>query len=96
LRPVSCKRQICRSAFAIARSAASLPAGPDIGKEEAKMEGARPPRGPKVRKNLAGLKFGAFGETWERTPMPFKVAGNEMGRGNGERLAVDPNNNCSH
>ena len=31
------------------------------------------------------------GETWEITEMPIKMGGNENGRGNGERLAVDPN-----
>ncbi|WP_425603568.1 WD40/YVTN/BNR-like repeat-containing protein [Luteimonas rhizosphaericola] len=31
------------------------------------------------------------GATFERTPLPFKFGGNEQGRGNGERLAVDPN-----
>lgn len=30
------------------------------------------------------------GATFERTPLPFKLGGNEQGRGNGERLAVDP------
>jgi photosystem II stability/assembly factor-like uncharacterized protein len=39
------------------------------------------------------LRSADFGETWQRTPMPFKMGGNEMGRGNGERLAVDPNEN---
>ncbi|KAJ3122012.1 hypothetical protein HK100_012164 [Physocladia obscura] len=34
------------------------------------------------------------GETWPvRTVLPFKVGGNMPGRGMGERLAVDPNNN---
>lgn len=32
------------------------------------------------------------GRTFERTNVPFKFGGNESGRGNGERLAVDPNN----
>ncbi len=31
------------------------------------------------------------GDSWERTPLPFKFGGNENGRNNGERLAVDPN-----
>ena len=30
------------------------------------------------------------GATFERAPLPFKLGGNEQGRGNGERLAVDP------
>jgi photosystem II stability/assembly factor-like uncharacterized protein len=31
------------------------------------------------------------GNTFERTNVPFKFGGNEDGRGNGERLSVDPN-----
>lgn len=31
------------------------------------------------------------GATFERAGLPFKLGGNEQGRGNGERLAVDPN-----
>ena len=31
------------------------------------------------------------GKTFERTNVPFKFGGNEDGRGNGERLSVDPN-----
>jgi photosystem II stability/assembly factor-like uncharacterized protein len=31
------------------------------------------------------------GRTWLRTEVPFKMGGNEAGRANGERLAVDPN-----
>ncbi len=31
------------------------------------------------------------GETWQATPVDFKMGGNENGRGNGERMAVDPN-----
>jgi hypothetical protein len=31
------------------------------------------------------------GQTWQVTALPFKLGGNENGRSNGERLAVDPN-----
>lgn len=31
------------------------------------------------------------GRTWKTVPLPFKVGGNENGRGCGERVAVDPN-----
>jgi hypothetical protein len=31
------------------------------------------------------------GRHFERVDLPFKLGGNELGRGNGERLAVDPN-----
>ncbi|CAO3677681.1 unnamed protein product [Umbelopsis ramanniana] len=31
------------------------------------------------------------GNTWTVNPLPFKVGGNDPGRGTGERLAVDPN-----
>src|SRR5450432_3738627 len=33
------------------------------------------------------------GNSWEITSVPFKMGGNENGRGVGERLAVDPNDN---
>lgn len=33
------------------------------------------------------------GETWELIEMSIKMGGNENGRGNGERMAVDPNQN---
>ena len=33
------------------------------------------------------------GETWETTELPFKLGGNMPGRGMGERLAIDPNDN---
>jgi hypothetical protein len=32
------------------------------------------------------------GDTWTKTVMPFKIGGNMPGRGMGERLAYDPNN----
>lgn len=39
------------------------------------------------------LRSSDYGATWKRTPLPFKMGGNEIGRGNGERLVVDPNAN---
>jgi len=33
------------------------------------------------------------GNTWSRTELPFKIGGNMPGRGMGERLTIDPNNN---
>ena len=41
--------------------------------------------------NGAVLRSNNQGATWQRTPMPFKMGGNEDGRSMGERLAVDPN-----
>jgi photosystem II stability/assembly factor-like uncharacterized protein len=41
--------------------------------------------------NGAVLRSNDRGATFERTNMPFKMGGNENGRGNGERMAVDPN-----
>ena len=32
------------------------------------------------------------GATWQKTALPFKLGGNALGRGTGERLMVDPNN----
>jgi photosystem II stability/assembly factor-like uncharacterized protein len=40
--------------------------------------------------NGAILRSGDRGKTFQRTDVPFKFGGNEDGRGNGERLAVDP------
>jgi len=40
--------------------------------------------------NGAILRSGDRGRTFQRTGVPFKFGGNEDGRGNGERLAVDP------
>jgi photosystem II stability/assembly factor-like uncharacterized protein len=37
------------------------------------------------------LRSSDRGKTFEKTPMPFKMGGNDNGRGCGERLAVDPN-----
>ena len=37
------------------------------------------------------LRSADYGRTWDRTPLRFRFGGNEAGRGNGERLAVDPN-----
>lgn len=41
--------------------------------------------------NGAILRSNDLGRTFQRADLPFKLGGNEMGRGNGERLAVDPN-----
>ncbi|GAA4624090.1 cellulose-binding domain-containing protein [Cellulomonas oligotrophica] len=43
--------------------------------------------------NGAVLRSDDRGETWQRTMLPFKVGGNMPGRGMGERLQVDPNDN---
>jgi photosystem II stability/assembly factor-like uncharacterized protein len=40
--------------------------------------------------NGAILRSDDRGKTFQRTDVPFKFGGNEDGRGNGERLAVDP------
>ncbi len=37
------------------------------------------------------LRSSDQGRTFQRTKVPFKFGGNEAGRGNGERMAVDPN-----
>ena len=37
------------------------------------------------------LRSGDRGRTWRITEVPFKMGGNEDGRGMGERLAIDPN-----
>lgn len=45
--------------------------------------GARSPNG-------AILRSADRGKTFQRTNVPFKMGGNEDGRGNGERMSVDP------
>jgi xyloglucan-specific exo-beta-1,4-glucanase len=42
--------------------------------------------------NGAILRSSDQGSTWSITTLPFKLGGNMPGRGMGERLAVDPNN----
>jgi len=42
--------------------------------------------------NGAILRSTDKGNTWTETALPFKLGGNMPGRGMGERLAVDPNN----
>ncbi|MFG2002832.1 xyloglucanase [Spirillospora sp. NPDC048911] len=39
------------------------------------------------------LRSSDRGRTWQATELPFKLGGNMPGRGMGERLAVDPNDN---
>jgi xyloglucan-specific exo-beta-1,4-glucanase len=41
--------------------------------------------------NGAILRSTNKGDSWQITPLPFKLGGNMPGRGMGERLAVDPN-----
>ena len=43
--------------------------------------------------NGAILRSDDYGTTWESTPVPFKIGGNMPGRGIGERLQIDPNDN---
>ena len=43
------------------------------------------------RGHAAILRSDDQGSTFQRTDVPFKMGGNESGRFNGERLAVDPN-----
>ena len=43
------------------------------------------------RGDAAILRSDDQGKTFQRTDVPFKMGGNESGRFNGERLAVDPN-----
>lgn len=38
------------------------------------------------------LRSSDYGETFQQTSVSFQINGNGMGRNNGERLAVDPNN----
>jgi len=42
--------------------------------------------------NGAILRSSDRGKTFQRTDVTFKMGGNEDGRGNGERMSVDPNN----
>lgn len=45
--------------------------------------------------NGAILRSSDRGETWEATELPFHIGGNMPGRGMGERLAIDPNDNST-
>ncbi|MFE9374556.1 WD40/YVTN/BNR-like repeat-containing protein [Streptomyces sp. NPDC006711] len=45
--------------------------------------------------NGAILRSTDRGRTFQRTELPFKIGGNEDGRGAGERLVVDPSNNAN-
>jgi hypothetical protein len=44
--------------------------------------------------NGAILRSTDRGNTWQAFNLPFKVGGNMPGRGQGERLSIDPNNNA--
>lgn len=43
--------------------------------------------------NGAILRSSDYGKTWRKTDLDFSCGGNEPGRGAGERLMIDPNNN---
>ncbi|MBB0229022.1 xyloglucanase [Streptomyces calidiresistens] len=43
--------------------------------------------------NGAVMRSTDRGESWDTVPLPFKLGGNMPGRGMGERLAIDPNDN---
>ena len=43
------------------------------------------------REPAAILRSSNRGDTWDIVPVPFRMGGNEDGRGLGERLAIDPN-----
>jgi hypothetical protein len=45
--------------------------------------------------NGAILRSTNQGATWSATPLPFKLGGNMPGRGQGERLSIDPNRNST-
>jgi xyloglucan-specific exo-beta-1,4-glucanase len=47
--------------------------------------------GMSLRGEAAILRSADRGANWAVTPVPFKMGGNEDGRGLGERLAIDPN-----
>lgn len=44
------------------------------------------------REPAAILRSQNRGDSWDVVPVPFRMGGNEDGRGLGERLAIDPNN----
>ncbi|ANY68207.1 hypothetical protein BBD42_18290 [Paenibacillus sp. BIHB 4019] len=84
-----------------------IPLNDNIGRSDVNDSGilsvAADPTNPNKVYLMTGLyyeswgSYGAFlassdkGATWTRTPLPFKVGGNQLGRGTGERLQVDPN-----
>ena len=68
-----------------------------LGIESLALDPADPQRlylaaGTYSRGEAAILRSEDQGRTFQRTAVPFKMGGNESGRFNGERLAVDPNN----
>ena len=44
-----------------------------------------------IHKACMDIESDDQGRNWKQTEVPFKMGGNESGRFNGERLAVDPN-----
>jgi len=84
-----------------------MPLNDDLGRDDNQLMGALSvgldPADPARVYIAAGEYTGAWGRgaallrssdqgrSWSRTELPFKLGGNEDGRGTGERLQVDPN-----
>ncbi len=83
-----------------------IPLNDDIGRDFSQLLGvvslALDPRDPQRLYLAGGSYLPAWGDpaailwssdqgtTWNRTPLPFRLGGNQDGRSTGERLAVDP------
>ena len=74
----------------------AIPTGSYFGVESLAADPKDPNRvylaaGMYQRDPAAMLRSSDRGNSWSITPVPFKMGGNEDGRGMGERLAIDPN-----
>jgi len=75
--------QMAESSYFGIESIAADPKDPDVVHMAAGMYKSNP---------SAMLRSFDRGEHWETVPVPFRMGGNEDGRGLGERLAIDPSN----